>query len=58
MIKEGFLLDHCIVVLDVLNDTVAVADPVTGKEFIPIEKFKKIWRYSGITIDRNSVQSI
>ncbi len=56
VVREGFLLDHCIVVLKVLDDTVAVADPVTGKELIPIDKFEKIWRYSGIILERNTVQ--
>ena len=58
VVKEGFLLDHCIVVLQVLDDSVAVADPVTGKELIPIKKFEKMWRYSGIILERNIVQNI
>ena len=58
VIKEGFLLDHCIVVLEVLEDTVAVADPITGKELIPIEQFEKIWRFSGIIMERNTIRSI
>ena len=58
VVKEGFMLDHCIVVLEVLDDVVAVADPVTGKELIPIEKFEKMWRYSGIILERNIVQNI
>jgi hypothetical protein len=58
VIKEGFLLDHCIVVLEVLENTVAVADPMTGKELIPIEQFEKIWRFSGIILERETTQSI
>ena len=58
VIKEGFMLDHCIVVLEVLDNAVAVADPVTGRELIPIEKFEKIWRYSGIILERDTIQSI
>lgn len=58
VIKEGFLLDHCIVVLKVLDDAVAVADPVTGKELIPMERFEKIWRYSGIILERDATQNI
>ena len=58
VVKEGFLLDHCIVVLEVLDNAVAVADPVTGRELIPIEKFEKIWRYSGIILERDTIQSI
>ncbi len=58
VIKEGFLLDHCIVVLEVLDDAVAVADPVTGKELIPIKQFEKIWRFSGIILKRDTIQNI
>jgi len=58
VIKEGFLLDHCIVVLEVLGKTVAIADPITGKEVMPIEQFEKIWRFSGIVLERDSIQSI
>ena len=55
VIKENLLLDHCIVVLEVLDDAVAIADPVTGKEIMPIEKFEKIWKYSGITLQRDTI---
>ncbi len=55
VVKEGFLLDHCIVVLKVLDDSVAVADPITGKELIPIEQFEKMWRYSGIVLERDTI---
>lgn len=58
VVKEGFMLDHCVVVLKVLDDAVTVADPVTGKELIPIKQFEKIWRYSGISLERDTVQSI
>jgi predicted double-glycine peptidase len=58
VIKDAFLIDHCIVVFEVQDDTVAIADPITGAEFIPIERFKKIWRYSGIVLERDSIQSI
>ena len=55
VVKEGFLLDHCIVVLKVLDDAVAVADPITGKELIPIKKFEKMWRFSGIIMERDTI---
>lgn len=55
VVKEGFMLDHCIVVLEVLDDAVAVADPITGKELIPMEKFEKMWRYSGIILERDII---
>ena len=58
VVKEGFLLDHCIVVLEVLDNTVAIADPITGWELLPIEQFEKIWRFSGIVMERSSSQKL
>ena len=51
LIKETAMVDHCVVVLEVGDNTVAVADPVTGKELIPYEQFEKIWRFSGIVME-------
>jgi hypothetical protein len=58
MVKDAFLNDHCIAVLDVSDHVVTVADPVTGTESIPCEKFEKIWRFSGIVLERDSAQNI
>ena len=58
MVKDAFLLDHCLTVLKVSNNTITVADPVTGTRFMPLEQFEKIWRFSGIVLERDSVQSI
>jgi hypothetical protein len=53
VVKESALIDHCVVVLDVGDNIVTVADPVTGKELIPYEQFEKIWRFSGIVMERD-----
>ncbi len=58
VVRDAFLVDHCLVVLEVLDHAVAVADPVTGVELMPYEKFEKIWRFSGIVMERDSVQNI
>ncbi len=58
MVKEAFLMDHCLTVLDVSEDAVTVADPVTGTRLMPHSQFEKIWRFSGIVLDRDSVQSM
>jgi predicted double-glycine peptidase len=58
IIKDTTMVDHCVVVLEVADDIVAVADPVTGKELIPYEQFEKIWRFSGIVIERDSQREI
>jgi hypothetical protein len=58
LVREAFLMDHCLAVLDVSEDVVTVADPVTGTRLMPYEQFEKIWRFSGIVLKRNSLQSI
>ena len=58
VVRDAFMVDHCIVVLEVLDNAIAIADPVTGMELMPYEKFEKMWRFSGIVLERNSVQHI
>lgn len=58
VVRDAFLVDHCIVVLEVLDNAIAVADPVTGIELMPYEKFRKMWRFSGIVMERNSIRNI
>jgi predicted double-glycine peptidase len=50
VVKDHFLADHCITVLEVDDDCVIVADPVRGKYVISREKFADKWRFSGIAI--------
>jgi hypothetical protein len=58
VVRNTFLTDHCVAVLDVSNGTVTVADPVVGKVLLPRKHFEKIWRFSGIVLERESAQSI
>jgi len=58
VVRDAFLLDHCIAVLDVSEDAVTVADPVTGTRLVPHRQFEQIWRFCGIVLERNSVRSI
>ena len=58
MVRDSFLLDHCLAVLEVSNNTVTVADPMSGMMSIPREQFRKIWRFSGIVLERDRSQSI
>jgi len=58
VVKDAFLSDHCVVVLEVSDRTVSVADPVFGKVSMSHEQFEKIWRFSGIVLKRNPPQSI
>jgi predicted double-glycine peptidase len=58
LVREAFLMDHCLAVLEVTDEAVTVADPVTGTRLMPYEQFEKIWRFSGIVLQRNPLRSI
>ena len=58
LVREAFMMDHCLAVLEVSDDAVTVADPVTGTRLMPYEQFEKIWRFCGIVLRRNTLQSI
>jgi hypothetical protein len=53
VVKDAFLTDHCLAVLEITDHDVTVADPVTGTKSIPREQFEKIWRFSGIVMERD-----
>ena len=55
VVKDTLFTDHCVVVLDVTENEVVLADPVTGRRFISHEDFKSIWRFSGITLRRGAI---
>ena len=58
MVRDAFLIDHCIAVLEVTERTITVADPVTGMKLMSREQFEKIWRFSGIVLERDHTHSI
>jgi hypothetical protein len=58
MVKDSFLLDHCLAVLEVSDTTITVADPMSGLIFMPREQFRKIWRFSGIVLQRDHPHKI
>lgn len=58
VIKDAFLVDHCITVLKVSENFITVADPMAGLRLISRDKFEKIWRFSGIVLERESTQRI
>ncbi|MFA5422515.1 MAG: cysteine peptidase family C39 domain-containing protein [Phycisphaerae bacterium] len=57
VIKDHFLSDHCIAVLDVTKDRVIVADPVSGICVLTHEYFAEKWRFSGIAIKHTVPQT-
>jgi len=58
VVSEALFQDHCLTVLDVSEDAVTVADPVTGIRLMPHRQFEKIWRFSGIVLERDPIKSI
>lgn len=58
VVKDRFLNDHCVAVLEVDDESVLIADPASGKHIISHEKFAQIWRFSGIAIRKNADKQI
>ena len=56
VVKDAFLTDHCVVVLDVREHVVTIADPVTGRRLMSHKQFEKIWRFCGIVLKRDADQ--
>jgi hypothetical protein len=53
VVNDSFLLDHCVVVLDVGDTFITIADPAVGCYKMSHKSFKNIWRFYGITLKRN-----
>jgi len=50
VVKDAFLVDHCVAVIEVGNDTVTIADPVLGRLTMSYKDFEGIWRFYGIAL--------
>jgi hypothetical protein len=57
-VRDTFLSDHCVAVLEVSDKMVTFADPVWGRRSMSHEQFEKIWRFSGITLKRDVTSNI
>lgn len=53
IVRDAFMLDHCVAVLEVSDRTVTVADPMAGLRTIPRKQFEKTWRFSGVVLNRD-----
>ncbi|MHC4363435.1 MAG: cysteine peptidase family C39 domain-containing protein [Planctomycetota bacterium] len=58
VVRDAFLSDHCVAVLEVSDRMVVIADPVTGRHLMSHEQFEKVWRRIGIVLQRDDTQSI
>jgi hypothetical protein len=52
VVRNAFLSDHCVAVLEVSDRMITVADPVVGKKLLSHKQFEEIWRFSGIVLWR------
>jgi len=54
VVRDAFLSDHCVAVLEVLDRMVVIADPAGGRQLISHEHFEEIWRFTGIVLRREA----
>jgi hypothetical protein len=57
VVRDAFLLDHCVAVLDVTDNLVTIGDPVLGRKSMSHKQFEQIWRFYGIVLQRQSAHS-
>lgn len=53
VVRDAPATDHCVAVLAVNENTVTVADPVTGLVHMPHDSFNRLWRNCGILLQRS-----
>jgi hypothetical protein len=53
VVKDAFMLDHCVAILEVSDKTVTIGDPILGKIQMSHKKFQNVWRFYGITLKLN-----
>jgi Peptidase C39 family len=56
VIKDAFMLDHCVAILEVGDNTVTIGDPAFGKVQMSYKSFQSVWRFYGITLKHNSAK--
>jgi len=58
IVKEAFMLDHWVAVLNVSDRMIVLADPGIGKRLMRPKQFEKIWRFCGIVLDRPATRAL
>jgi predicted double-glycine peptidase len=58
VVKDSFLTDHCVAVLEVSDNGVILADPVTGTRMLSCQQFESIWRFTGLVVNREGYEQI
>jgi predicted double-glycine peptidase len=50
VVRDAFMLDHCVAILDITDKTLTIGDPILGKIQMSYKDFQSIWRFYGITL--------
>lgn len=58
VVKDSLMLDHCVAVLEVSEKAIVIGDPVMGRIRMSRDSFEKIWRFRGITLEKNTAEHI
>jgi hypothetical protein len=56
VVRDAFLLDHCVAVIEVGDETVTIGDPVLGRVKMSYKDFEDIWRFYGIALKHDPTQ--
>ncbi len=56
VVKDAFLLDHCVAIIEVGDNMVTIGDPILGKIRMSYKDFEGIWRFYGIALKHNSAK--
>ena len=57
IIRDAFMLNHCVAILEVGDKTVTIGDPVLGKIKMSHKNFQAVWYSYGITLKYNPTSS-
>jgi len=58
VVKDSFLTDHCVAVLNISDGKVVLGDPVTGTRMLSCKQFESIWRFRGLVLNRDGYKHI
>jgi predicted double-glycine peptidase len=53
VVKDAFMLDHCVAIIEVGDNTVTIGDPILGKVQMSHKDFQSVWRFYGIALKHN-----
>jgi hypothetical protein len=56
VVRDAFLLDHCVAILEVGDETVTIGDPVLGRVTMSYKSFEGVWRFYGIVLKHDPTQ--